>query len=125
MSSEWNSKKALVALETHLGSEIADLLLDQNHFAGVGNIIKNEVLYLVKKLPTAAIATLSTRTLKKIIKTTQDFSHQFYTWRKAFELKPHYQIYRKSICPKCQGKVSRKRTGQRARISFFCPHCQK
>lgn len=33
-------------------------------------------------------------------------------------------IYKKSTCPDCQGKVTRKKTGKRWRVSFFCPHCQ-
>lgn len=125
MSSAWDAKKALKAVKNYQEGEIADVLLDQTIFSGVGNIIKNEVLFLVKKKPTTLVKDMSNSLLQKTIKTAQIFSHQFYEWRKQFVLKKHYRIYRKSFCPLCGEKVTRKKTGQRARISFFCPKCQK
>lgn len=124
MSSEWDEKKALEKIQKNPTYEIGDLLLDQSIFAGVGNIIKNEVLYLNKTAPDQSLANLSLTKQKKLIKTTQEFSHQFYEWRKRFELRKHYQIYKKGICPRCQNKVTRKKTGKRQRLSFYCPHCQ-
>lgn len=125
MSSSWDAKKALKALKSQPEEEIADVLLDQSIFSGVGNIIRNELLFLVKKRPTILVKDLSNFLLKKIIKVVQEFSFQFYEWRKRFVLKKHYKIYRKSYCPLCGEKVCRKKTGKRERISFFCPHCQK
>ncbi len=125
MSSEWDSKKALKKMKENKNSELGDILLDQTTFAGVGNIIKNEVLYLLGKPPTQVLGTLSLAEQKKLIAITQQFSHQFYEWRKCFELRKHYMIYRKSICPKCQKKIVRKKTGKWMRVSYFCPHCQK
>ncbi|MBA3721207.1 MAG: endonuclease [Parachlamydiaceae bacterium] len=125
MSSIWDSKKALKAVKSHQEDEIADVLLDQTIFSGVGNIIKNEVLFLVKKKPTSLVKDIPLSILPKIVKNAQMFSHQFYEWRKQFVLKKHYKIYRKSVCPLCGEKISRKKTGKRARISFFCLKCQK
>lgn len=124
MSSIWDSKKALKVLKTSPEEEIGDILLDQTIFSGVGNIIKNEVLFLTKKRPTTLIKEISNPLLQKIIKITREFSMQFYEWRKQFVLKKNYKIYRKSICPLCGEKICRKRTGKRERISFFCPSCQ-
>jgi formamidopyrimidine-DNA glycosylase len=64
-------------------------------------------------------------TLKKIIKLVRQYVFQFYEWRKIFELKKHYIVYRQSICKQCGNKVVRKKTGTRKRISFVCSHCQK
>lgn len=125
MSSAWDSKKALKAIKNYQEEEIADVLLDQSIFSGVGNIIKNEVLFLVKKKPTTIVKNISIPQMRKIIKTTQEFSHRFYEWRKQFILKKHYRIYRKNLCPVCGEKISRQKTGKRERISFFCSKCQK
>ncbi len=125
MSPEWNSKKALENFHKYRKTELGDLLLDQTLFAGVGNIIKNEVLFLIKKAPDQLLNELSLAQQKKLIKTTRDFSHQFYEWRKRFVLRKHYQIYRKGTCPTCKGKVIRKKTGKRMRLSFYCSHCQR
>jgi endonuclease-8 len=125
MSVEWSRKKALEQLQNNPESQIGDVLLDQTVFAGVGNIIKNEVLYLVRRSPMHLVGDLSLSKLREIIKKTREFSFQFYEWRKNFILRAHYQVYRKGVCPRCQGKLVRKKTGVRERVSFFCPHCQK
>jgi endonuclease-8 len=100
MSFQWNSIKALTALKNHQDDEIADVLLDQSIFSGVGNIIKNEVLFLVKKQPSVLVKDMSHSLLQKTVKTTKKFSFQFYEWRKQFILKKHYKI--SFFCPKCQ-----------------------
>jgi endonuclease-8 len=125
MSSTWDPKEALQSIKRLKEEEIADVLLDQAVFSGVGNIIKNEVLFLVKKKPATRIKEMSNALLQKIVKTAQEFSQQFYEWRKQFILKKHFKVYRKSFCPVCGEKICRQRTGKRERISFFCPKCQK
>lgn len=125
MSEEWDDKKALDKMQSKPESEIADVLLDQTIFTGVGNIIKNEVLLLAKISPLRKIEELSLAKLKKIIRIIRDYVFQFYAWRKNFELKKHYKVYRQSACKQCNGKVIRKKTGIRNRFSFICENCQK
>lgn len=125
MSPEWDPKKALRRSLQFPDEEIGDLLLDQDVFAGVGNIIKNEVLFQARVQPQKKLKKLSRRKLVEIIEKTQAFCHQFYEWRKVFMLKKNLKIYRKSVCPLCGGKVTRKKTGRRARWSFYCPQDQK
>lgn len=125
MSPLWDKIQALEKVQMYPENEIADVLLDQMIFAGVGNIIKNETLFIVKTLPTHKIKELSLGKIKKIIQTAKEFSLQFYKWRKRFVLRKHYKIYRQNICPNCHGKVTRKKTGVKQRVSFFCLNCQK
>lgn len=124
LSVMWDSKNALERIQNFPDSQIGDLLLDQTLFAGVGNIIKNEVLFLVRTSPERMIRELSLAKLKKIIKTIREFVFQFYAWRKNFELKKHYRIYRKTACTRCGAKVIKKKTGLGARMSYICPTCQ-
>ncbi len=124
MSPTFDEKKALKKTQETPEAQICDVLLDQEIYAGVGNIIKNEVLFLEKTSPTALIKDIQVKKIKKIIHTTKTFSLQFYEWRKIFELKQHYQIYRKKICLKCGGSVTKKWTGLRNRVSHFCMNCQ-
>src|SRR6185436_13367197 len=51
MSDKWNPAKARKKLKAIPDTMICDALLDQQIFSGVGNIIKNEVLYRVKLHP--------------------------------------------------------------------------
>lgn len=125
MSEQWDEAQALKKLKMQLDNEIGDVLLDQTIFLGVGNIIKNEVLFLAKTLPTCMVRELSPQKLKKICLLTRSYVFQFYNWRKNFELRKHYQVYRQSHCKSCGMKVNRSKTGIRKRISFVCIHCQK
>lgn len=124
MSSKWDSEQALDSIGAKPKAEIADILLDQNIFAGVGNIIKNEVLWRVQIHPRTEIKDLTTSELKELIAETRKFSLLFYKWRKVFLLRKHLDIYQKSTCPRCGAKVKREKTGKRNRISHYCPVCQ-
>ena len=124
MSPKWDPDKAFDSISSKPGAEIADILLDQEIFAGVGNIIKNEVLWRVRIHPETQVKDMTSSELKKLIAETKSFSLLFYKWRKVFLLRKHLDIYQKSICPRCGSKVKREKTGKRNRISHFCPACQ-
>lgn len=120
MSKTWNSDSALEKIKQYPNEEIADVLLDQEIFAGVGNIIKNEVLYIVRVDPRTLVKNLTEEKLKEIIEESQKYAHNFYKWRKKYELRKHYQVYRQSVCKNCGTRVTRKKTGRRERYSFIC-----
>lgn len=124
MSESWDGRKALSKTKKQPDSEIADVLLDQSIFMGVGNIIKNEVLFQVKISPLRKVSELSAKQLKILVSHVRNYVFHFYEWRKLFELKKHYQIYRQTVCKQCGNKVMRKKTGVRKRVSFICPYCQ-
>jgi endonuclease-8 len=124
MSAEWDGKKALKAMRSLPDKEIADVLLDQKIFNGVGNIIKNETLLLAKTSPLVKVKDLPLKTQKEVVSIVRNYVFQFYFWRKNFVLKKNYQVYRQSYCKICGSKVIRKRTGYWNRISFICPQCQ-
>lgn len=125
MSDQWDEDQALKKIKAQPREEVADVLLDQEIFAGVGNIIKNEVLWLTTTHPKKEISELSPEKLVEVIACAVRFSHQFYEWRKIFQLKKNLQIYRKSVCPRCGTKVIREKTGTRQRWSYYCPQCQR
>lgn len=124
MSRKWDAALALKHMKARPDAEIADVLLDQTVFAGVGNIIKNEVLSLTHIAPGRKIADLSTRDLKRLIEKTRAFSKQFYRWRKKFVLTKNLRAHRRALCPHCSGRLIREKTGQRQRWAFWCPMCQ-
>ena len=124
MSPEWDEKAAFKRTRQQPDEEIADVLLDQDIFAGVGNIIKNEILYLARVNPKQKVSEISAPKLEKIISLSQSFSIQFYEWRKIFMLKKNLVMYRKGKCPNCETKVIREKTGKRERWSYWCLECQ-
>lgn len=123
LSDKWDVKQATKAMKTDPNQTIDDVLLDQEIFPGVGNIIKNEALFMSKILPWAQIKNLSTKQLKEIALNARTFSFHFLKWRKLFQ-KKNLLIYRKKECPVCRANVIRGKTGKRNRWSFWCPVCQ-
>jgi endonuclease-8 len=125
MSGQWSPRAALKKTRAFPHAEIADVLLDQAIFAGVGNIIKNEVLFRTRTSPFLRVEQISPRKLRAIVSDAQVFSHRFLELRKVFALRKNLEVYRKSTCPRCGEKIFRRNHGQRARRSFFCARCQK
>ncbi|MES3038124.1 MAG: DNA-formamidopyrimidine glycosylase family protein [Bdellovibrionota bacterium] len=124
MSDQWDPKKALKAIKSKSGKMVCDILMDQTIFSGVGNIIKNEVLYSLKMHPETKISALTLKQQRKLVKETRDYCWQFYEWKKIGKLKKNWKIFRKPHCPEGHGKVTKKPTGQLQRISHYCKKCQ-
>ena len=125
MADEWDARAALAKTRAFPRAEIADVLLDQAIFAGVGNIIKNEVLFRTRVSPFTKVRDISDRKLKAIVADARTFSFRFLELRRIFALRKNLEVYRKSNCPRCGGKIERRVHGQRARRSFFCAKCQR
>lgn len=124
LSPAWDSGQAFANVRRHPDAEIADVLLDQSIFAGVGNIIKNEVLYRTRTSPFTRVRAIPDRQLRAIVEDARLFSFQFLEWRRVFALRKNLALYGRSRCPACGGRVRRKVHGTRGRRSFFCEHCQ-
>jgi endonuclease-8 len=125
MADEWNARAALKKVRAFPRAEIADVLLDQAIFAGVGNIIKNEVLFRTRVSPFAKIRNIPMTKLRAIVADARVFSFRFLELRRIFSLRKNLEVYRKSVCPRCGTKIERRVHGQRARRSFFCRKCQR
>lgn len=125
MSRAWDPAGALKSVTARPDAEISDVLLDQEVFAGVGNIIKNEVLSLTRVHPRTKVRDLTARKLKEIIATARSFSRQFFRWRKAFVLRKNLLIHGRKACPHCGGRVTKELTGMRQRMAHYCPACQQ
>jgi endonuclease-8 len=124
MSDTWNGKKAKKAMKQLEDTQICDALLDQEIFGGVGNIIKNEVLFNTKVHPSSLVEALPPRKLSQVIKNARDYSLDFYKWKKKFVLRKHWLVYKKAVCPRCGTKITMQYMGERQRLSFFCSNCQ-
>jgi endonuclease VIII len=125
MNEKWNPEKAKKSLDKIPDQMICDAILDQNIFSGVGNIIKNEVLYRCRIQPESLIGKISSKDLKKIISECSIYSFEFLDWKKNDELKKHWLAYTKKECHRCNLPIIKKNTGKRNRRSFFCTNCQK
>ncbi len=125
LSPTWDPQAAVTKARAHGRQEVADVLLDQDIFAGVGNIIKNEVLFRTRTSPFAKVGRLGDRKLAAIVAEARTFAFEFLALRRQFALRRSLEIYGRSVCPVCGGKVFRRVHGIRGRRSFFCARCQR
>lgn len=124
LSDKWDEKSALKKLKSKPALLVCDALLDQDIFAGVGNIIKNEVLYRIGVHPLNRIQDLPAEKLKLMIKEARNYSFDFLEWKKENTLKAHWLIHTRSTCPK-NHPVVKKYLGKTNRRTFYCEQCQE
>ena len=124
MSDAWDPAGAIKKLRAMPATLICDALLDQNVFSGVGNIIKNEVLFLTRVHPCSKVGDLPAARLREIVSEARRYSFQFLEWKQAFVLRKHWRVHNKGVCPRCEIKLQRKYLGLRDRRTFFCERCQ-
>ncbi|XP_025065292.1 endonuclease 8-like 2 [Alligator sinensis] len=123
LSADFHRGQALEALCRPM--PICYTLLDQRYFSGLGNIIKNEILYLAKIHPLSQGSLLAPSDLDALL----DHAVQFSThWlhKKLHGERLHPQIYQKEKCP--FGHMVMKGTlgppHGLQRLTWWCPQCQ-
>jgi endonuclease-8 len=125
MSPTWDPAKARKKLRAKPDMLACDALLDQDIFAGVGNIIKNEVLFRIRLHPLSTIGALPAPKLRQLVEQARQYSFDFLEWKKAFVLKKNWLAHTKRTCPRCNIPFTKAHLGQSNRRSFFCERCQK
>jgi endonuclease-8 len=125
LSDLWNPAAARKKLRASPDMLVCDALLDQTIFSGVGNIIKNEVLFRIRVHPLSTVGALSDRKLRELVEQAREYSFDFLKWKRAFELKKHWLAHTKSTCPRCNIRFSTGKLGRSNRRSFYCERCQK
>ena len=124
MSDIWNPAKARKKLKAIPSTMVCDALLDQQIFSGVGNIIKNEVLYRIRLHPETLVKNITARKLTELIKEARNYSFDFLEWKKNFVLKKHWLANTKKTCSRCNIPLIKKYCGKTKRRTFFCDNCQ-
>lgn len=124
MNETWSPPKAKKKLKQQPETLVCDALLDQHIFAGVGNIIKNEVCFRIYVHPESKVGALPTKQLNVLIKEAKNYCFDFLNWKKAYVLRKHWLAHTKKICPRCNIPFIKKYAGKTKRRTFFCVNCQ-
>lgn len=124
MSDQWSPARARRKLTGKPKLLACDALLDQEIFAGVGNIIKNEVLFRIRVHPLSEIGALPVTQRNALVREARTYAFEFLAWKKAYVLKKHWLVHTRQICPRCNIPLQRAKLGTTQRRSFFCNRCQ-
>jgi endonuclease-8 len=125
MSDAWDPKKARKKLRARPDMLACDALLDQDIFSGVGNIIKNEVLFRIRVHPLSTVGALPAPKLRLLVDEARQYSFDFLEWKRQYVLKQHWLAHAKRICPRCDIPFTKAHLGCSNRRSFYCERCQK
>jgi len=125
MSEFWDPGLALAKLRGMPHTLVCDALLDQDVFAGVGNIMKNEVLFRIRVHPLSTLGALSAYKLRELVAQARVYAFEFLAWKKAHVLAEHWLVHNRGRCPRHGIPLQRAYLGKTRRRSFFCLRCQK
>jgi endonuclease VIII len=124
LNDQWNPRIASSKLRSIPNMNVSDALLDQQIFSGVGNIIKNEVLFRIRVHPKSIVRNLPPRLKTALIREARNYSLDFLKWKRKYELKKHWLIYTKKTCPRDHAPVHKEHIGKTKRRTFYCEKCQ-
>eukprot|EP01120_Amphizonella_sp_Union-15-10_P005426 TRINITY_DN1622_c0_g1_i1.p1 TRINITY_DN1622_c0_g1~~TRINITY_DN1622_c0_g1_i1.p1 ORF type:complete len:291 (+),score=39.99 TRINITY_DN1622_c0_g1_i1:32-904(+) len=116
--------KVLAAKALGEGVCVSDVLLSQTHFAGVGNIPKNEILFAAKVNPTSTV--LPEGVAMEVVEGAVKFLTGWYNKKcQAEDIKAMVplHIYKKWKCPDCKINLKKGYVGKTSRWTKWCESC--
>jgi formamidopyrimidine-DNA glycosylase len=119
---DFEADEFLCRLHRKPSGEIGPVMLDQTVVAGVGNILKSEVLFRAGVHPRRAVGSLSDSEEQAILQWTIGLCEE---WLRQKGQRPDWtRVYRRSrsACPQCGTPIESFR--QAGRMSYVCPACQ-
>jgi endonuclease-8 len=112
--------------------QIADVLLDQRVIAGLGNVLKSEVLFACRVHPFTPAQALSPAHIEQLVKTAARFMRASTTAgvrRTTTRDDPSARLWvygrAGKPCRRCGTAISRASSGPNVRVTYWCDHCQK
>jgi len=124
MNVSFNPVKALEKLKSKSKQLICEALLDQNILAGVGNKIKNEVLFRTQIHPESIVGEIPETELKKLIDECVIVSSEYLDWKRE-GTDDQWQVYKQSECLRDNVPLLKQKIGKSGRSCYFCDKCQK
>jgi endonuclease-8 len=142
LSAEFDAETALARFRARTRDALADVLLDQTVLAGVGNVFKSEICFVLGLHPFRAVGTLTREEASATIATAQkllranvleDSGDLIVTFRSRQRRTTHASDPSASLwvygragepCRRCGEPIRRRIQGEDARVTFWCPCCQ-
>ena len=124
MGDDWDSDAAIEKLKKKPKALVCDALFDQKIFSGVGNIIRNEVMFRVRVHPENTIGDLPDKKLKELVDETRNYSFDFLKWKKINQLSRHFEAYEQKTCPRDDIPFHKADLGKTKRHTYYCDKCE-
>ncbi len=123
--------KLSVAVERLMGypepeAYLAEVLLDQRVFSGVGNVYRSEVLWALQVSPWARVAELDEYAAETLVETAATMLHSNGECVRALEARGGLAVYGRNGqgCLRCRDTIRAHHIGHLARSVYWCDGCQ-
>jgi len=121
---EFDPAHVKTLLKKQAGKTIADVLMDQQLFSGVGNIIRNEALYRAGIHPLSITGKIPVAKINRLIKEVVTYSQLFYQQLKTKGNPEKFSVYQREYAAD-GSQVSMKILPKSKRKIFFSEHRQQ
>jgi endonuclease-8 len=132
LADDFDADEARRRLRAQDAAPIADVLLSQHVVAGIGNEFKSEILFLTRVFPftrTAALADAQLDEMLAIARKVMTVSVRVgrRTTRSSLNPNERLWVYGRGgkPCFRCGTTIKARKTGDAARITYWCPTCQR
>jgi endonuclease-8 len=124
MSPQFDKRHVKKILKQHADQTIADVLLDQQVFTGVGNIIRIEALYRAGIHPLSITGKIPATVLNKLLDQVVRYARLFYDHLVGKEIKDFFSVYRREHAAD-GSEVTMQVLKKTKRKIYFSEHRQK
>jgi endonuclease-8 len=143
LNAEFDTPEAMQRFFAHADEAVGDVLLRQNVLAGVGNVFKSEACFVTGVHPFSKVGWLSNNQAQALIATVrkliaanvlEDSGNTIVTFggrtrRTTHESDPGASLWvygrAHQPCRRCGENIRRRIQGPDARVTFWCPACQR
>ncbi|AVV40146.1 Fpg/Nei family DNA glycosylase [Streptomyces sp. ID05-04B] len=128
---DWDPEQALANLLTDPARALGEALLDQRNLAGIGNVFKSELCFLLGATPWLPVGTLPAdraaklpALAKKLLEANRDRPNRNTTGRRGQDLFVYGRAFRPCLRCGTPIRVADQGDGSRERPTYWCPVCQ-
>ena len=102
--------------------QLGEALLDQTATAGIGNIFKSEGCFAAELDPWRRLGDLADEEIERIVELTRALMIEAVRTGRQPQ-----RIYRRAgrPCPRCGERIRSRPQGDEARVTYWCPGCQR
>jgi endonuclease-8 len=139
LSESFDEEEAMRRLRARGDQELAQALLDQSAVAGLGNVYKSELCFLVGMNPLMKVGAVPDEVLRRILHLSRRLLREnvlapeqvvtragMRRTTGAMDPRSRLWVYGRGgqPCRRCGAEIRELRQGLDARVTFFCPRCQ-
>jgi endonuclease-8 len=134
-----HEEEALRRLRARADQELAQALLDQSAVAGLGNVYKSEICFLIGVNPFTRVGAVPDEVLRRMLQLSRRLLREnvlapeqvvtragMRRTTGAMDPRSRLWVYGRGggPCRRCGAEIRELRQGLDARVTFYCPRCQ-